>query len=67
MITAAIVGAGRSLGAAVARKFDAEGFDIALVSRGQEHVDHLRAELSADGLTARGYTAEVRDAISDRP
>jgi len=64
MTTIAIVGAGRGLGAAVARKFGAEGFDIALISRNQEHVDQLAAELSSSGLTARGYAADVRDTKS---
>ena len=35
MTTIAIVGAGRGLGAAVARRFGSEGFDVALLSRSQ--------------------------------
>ncbi len=35
MTTIAIVGAGRGLGAAVARRFSSEGFDVALLSRSQ--------------------------------
>ena len=35
MTTIAIVGAGTGLGAAVARRFGAEGFAVALVSRSQ--------------------------------
>jgi short-subunit dehydrogenase len=61
MTTTAIVGAGRGLGAAVARKFGSEGFDIALISRNQERVDKLAADLQAEGLTVRGYAASVRD------
>jgi short-subunit dehydrogenase len=61
MTTIAIVGAGRGLGAAVARKFAAEGFDIALISRSQEHVDQLAADLQNEGFTARGFAASVRD------
>ena len=61
MTTIAIVGAGKGLGAAVARKFGAEGFEIALISRNQERVDQLAADLQAEGLTARGYAASVRD------
>lgn len=64
MTTIAIVGAGRGLGAAVARKFGAEGFDIALISRSQQNVDSLAADLSEEGLSARGYAASVRDATS---
>ena len=61
MTTIAIVGAGAGLGSAVARRFGAEGFAVALLSRRQEHVDALAADLAADGLTARGYAADVRD------
>lgn len=41
MTTMAIVGAGRGLGAAVARTFGAEGFTIALISRNRGDVDQL--------------------------
>jgi NAD(P)-dependent dehydrogenase (short-subunit alcohol dehydrogenase family) len=61
MTTIAIIGAGRGLGAAVARRFGAEGFTIALIARNQRNVDQLAADLSADGRTARGYAADVRD------
>jgi NAD(P)-dependent dehydrogenase (short-subunit alcohol dehydrogenase family) len=61
MNTIAVIGAGRGLGAAVARKFGAEGFAVALLSRNQQHVDELAAELSGKGLDARGYAADVRD------
>lgn len=61
MTTIAIVGAGPGLGAAVARRFGAEGFTVALVSRNQERLDQLAADLQADGVTARGYVADVRD------
>jgi NADP-dependent 3-hydroxy acid dehydrogenase YdfG len=59
--TIAIVGAGQGLGAAVARRFDAEGFTVALLSRDQHRVDQLAADLTAEGITARGYAADVRD------
>ena len=62
MSTIAIVGAGTGLGVAVARRFGTEGFDIALISRNQNKLDQLAAELTAEGLTARGYAANVRDA-----
>jgi len=55
----AIIGAGPGLGAAVARRFGREGFSIALVSRDQGNVDALAAELNDEGLTARGYAANV--------
>lgn len=61
MTTIAIVGAGPGLGAAVARTFGAEGFDVALVARSQDRLDVLAAELQTEGVTARGYAADVRD------
>lgn len=64
MPTIAIVGAGPGLGAAVARRFGAEGFSIALISRDQAKLDGLAAQLEAAGLTARGYSADVRDPAS---
>ena len=64
MTTIAIIGAGRGLGAAVARTFGAESFTTALISRTQQNVDQLAADLTGDGLDARGYAADVRDPTS---
>ncbi|MBM7412500.1 short-subunit dehydrogenase [Clavibacter michiganensis] len=64
MTTIAIVGAGAGLGAAVARRFGAEGFAVALISRSQERVDELARTLSDEGITARGYVANVRDHVA---
>ncbi|WP_250031322.1 SDR family NAD(P)-dependent oxidoreductase [Paractinoplanes maris] len=61
MTTIAIIGAGPGLGAAVARRFGAEGLGVALVARTPEKLDHLAGELTDEGLTARGYPADVRD------
>lgn len=61
MTTIAIIGAGRGLGQATARRFGREGFSVALISRTQDNVDRLAAELTAEGITARGYAANVRD------
>jgi NADP-dependent 3-hydroxy acid dehydrogenase YdfG len=61
MPTLAIIGAGPGLGAAVARRFGAEGFSVALISRSQEKLDALAAQLQGEGITARGYVADVRD------
>ena len=59
--TIAIIGAGPGLGLASARRFGAEGFNVALLSRTQDHVDALAAELADAGITARGYAADVHD------
>ncbi|ANP48329.1 short-subunit dehydrogenase [Streptomyces griseochromogenes] len=60
MTTIAIIGAGPGLGAAVARRFGREGFDVALVARDRRRLDDLVEELAADGVTARGFPADVR-------
>lgn len=62
MSTIAIIGAGPGVGRAVARRFGREGFAVALISRSQDKVDALAAELAGDGVTARGYAADVLDA-----
>ncbi|GAB2470672.1 Rossmann-fold NAD(P)-binding domain-containing protein [Jatrophihabitans fulvus] len=60
MTTLAIIGAGRGLGAAAARRFGREGFSVGLVARHRGRVDALAAELRADGVEAAGFTADVR-------
>ncbi len=60
MTTIAIVGAGPGLGAAVARRFGAEGFAVGLISRNQERADGLAAQLVGDGVQAKGFAADVR-------
>ena len=64
MPTIAIIGAGPGLGAAVARRFGAAGYSIALISRDQAKLDGLVAKLQDAGLVARGYVADVRDPAS---
>lgn len=61
MTTIAIIGAGPGLGAAVAKKFGSEGFSVALISRNQGKLDRLSASLTAAGITAKSYIADVRD------
>ncbi|MER5182515.1 SDR family NAD(P)-dependent oxidoreductase [Streptomyces sp. NPDC002896] len=61
MTTIAVIGAGPGLGAAVARRFGREGHDVALIARDQARLDTLAADLAGDGVTARGFTADVRD------
>ena len=61
MTTIAIIGAGKGLGAAVARRFGKEGFAVGLISRHQGRLDALAAELEQDGVQARGFAADVRD------
>lgn len=61
MTTIAIIGAGPGLGQSTARRFGREGFSVALISRTQTNVDKLAAVLTENGVTARGYAANVRD------
>ncbi|MFJ9926953.1 putative oxidoreductase [Streptomyces sp. F-1] len=59
--TVAIVGAGPGLGAAAARRFGREGYDVALVARDRARLDALAGELAAEGVRARGFPADVRE------
>jgi short-subunit dehydrogenase len=61
MTTIAIIGAGPGLGAAVARRFGGEGFDVALIARTHERTSGLAADMAREGITARGFAADVRD------
>jgi NADP-dependent 3-hydroxy acid dehydrogenase YdfG len=61
MATLAVIGAGPGLGRAIAQRFGADGFDIALVARDPVRLDALAADLGAGGLTARAYPADVTD------
>ncbi|MDQ0988348.1 SDR family oxidoreductase [Streptomyces sp. V2I9] len=61
MTTFALVGAGPGLGLATARRFGAAGHTVALLSRDRGHLDDLVAALDGDGVTARGYPADVLD------
>lgn len=61
MPTIAIVGAGPGMGLAIARTFGSRGFDVALVARNQAKLDDLAGTLEAEGITAAGFAADVRD------
>lgn len=53
----AIVGVGPGNGAAFARKFDAKGYQVALLARNKAKLDELAAEFG----DARGYRCDVTD------
>ena len=62
-----VVGAGPGVGASVARRYGAAGYDVALVARSAERLDELGRSLQADGVTT-GWTAvdiTDTDAFSD--
>jgi NAD(P)-dependent dehydrogenase (short-subunit alcohol dehydrogenase family) len=64
MSTIVIIGAGRGLGGAVARRFAQEGYAVGLISRHQGRLDALAADLEAEGFRAQGFAADVRDPAS---
>jgi len=57
--TIVILGAGPGLGASVARRFAREDFRVALVARRKERLDALTAQLTAEGIDAAGFTADL--------
>ena len=59
-----IVGAGPNLGQAIARRFGGEGLSVGLISRNQDKLDGLTAELRDEGLTASAVAADIRDAAA---
>jgi short-subunit dehydrogenase len=56
-----IIGAGPNLGMAIARRFGREGLAVGLISRNQEKLDGLVAELTGTGITAAAAAADIRD------
>jgi NAD(P)-dependent dehydrogenase (short-subunit alcohol dehydrogenase family) len=61
MSTIAIVGAGPGMGLAIARTFGSRGFDVALIARNRTKLDDLVGQLTAEGITAAAFPADVRD------
>ena len=64
MTTIAIIGAGKGLGLAAARRFGQEGHSVALIARNQDNLDSLVSTLTSEGITAQGFSADVRDTAS---
>ena len=62
--TAAILGVGPGLGAAVARRFAREGFAVALMARREGSVADVREEIEAAGGTALPVSADATDPAS---
>jgi short-subunit dehydrogenase len=57
----AVFGAGTGLGASVARRFAREGHQVALVARRAEPLQALADELTAEGIEAAAFTADLAD------
>jgi NAD(P)-dependent dehydrogenase (short-subunit alcohol dehydrogenase family) len=62
--TAAILGVGPGLGAAVARRFAREGFAVALMARREGSVAGVREEIEAAGGTALPVSTDATDPAS---
>jgi NAD(P)-dependent dehydrogenase (short-subunit alcohol dehydrogenase family) len=62
--TIVIVGFGPGVSTAVAEKFAAEGFDVALVARSHGSLIAGVAALEAKGATARAYQADASDPVA---
>ena len=58
---AIITGAGRGIGAAIARRLAAEGCDVVLVARGVGDLERVAAEVSAAGRVAEVVAADLGD------
>jgi NAD(P)-dependent dehydrogenase (short-subunit alcohol dehydrogenase family) len=56
-----VIGAGPGVGGHVARRFAAEAYDVALVSRSATELAELAAALEADGVTAGWDALDVTD------
>ena len=61
MSTIAVVGAGPLLGRSVATAFGRRGFNVALIARRNEALSERARELTTLGITASGFSADVRD------
>lgn len=62
----AIFGAGSGLGTALGRKFGKEGFRVALVARRREKLQAIVEELTADGIEAVAFPADLFDPSNAR-
>ncbi|TWB46828.1 SDR family NAD(P)-dependent oxidoreductase [Nitrospirillum viridazoti] len=65
--TIAILGAGGTMGLAIATKFGKEGFNVGLVARNQENLDKLKAQLAEAGVTSVATTtADITDQVQSK-
>lgn len=64
--TILVCGYGSGISRAVAERFGREGFSLALVARNADKVKSAAAELSKQGLTARGFACDLSDIAAVR-
>jgi len=62
--TALIVGVGPGLGTALARKFAAEGYNVAMAARNVDRLAPLAGELTKGSVTAKAFKADATDEAS---
>lgn len=55
----AVIGAGRGIGFAVAKRFGAAGMKVALCSRRRAELEQMVEELAKSGIHARAYTCDA--------
>jgi NAD(P)-dependent dehydrogenase (short-subunit alcohol dehydrogenase family) len=56
-----LIGMGPGNGAAIARRFGREGFEILMVARHEDKLRDFERELAAEGIRSRGYAVDVAD------
>jgi NAD(P)-dependent dehydrogenase (short-subunit alcohol dehydrogenase family) len=56
-----VTGGGSGINLRIAERFAEHGAKVALVGRTQDKLDHASAAIKANGGTAHGYAADVRD------
>ncbi|PWW08617.1 short subunit dehydrogenase [Paenibacillus cellulosilyticus] len=61
MKTVAIIGAGPGLGLSLAKKFGANGFNVAVISRNPDKLAAIVKELHELNIEARSFVADVTD------
>ena len=61
-MTAVVIGVGPGLGMSIAHRFGREGHPVALISRRDTRHPRYLAELSAAGIKAEAFVADVHDA-----
>jgi NADP-dependent 3-hydroxy acid dehydrogenase YdfG len=61
---ALITGGGTGIGAAIARKLAADGFEVVVAGRRREKLDKVVAAVEAEGGVARGVVMDVTDPAS---
>lgn len=64
--TIVVCGHGPGISDAVARKFGAEGFQVALVARNGDRVVEGARALAATGITAKGFACDLSDTAAVR-